>query len=471
MSAGLKNVCLTCALPGASRKTATSTASTTTVLAVDSTTPRRLLSPSSLDRRADRSGSPASGSPAPGWPRTLRLDRGDAGEVLQVLTGQLSQRAVALQRRQRLVYAGHQRVALGEQQAVVLAGGRELGHHDRVGNLGGDELGRRRIGDQRRDLLGPQRLLHVVERLEHLRRRRRLDLAVDELEAGRADLVAVDVALEVGGLVLGHDRAALQRDQGLLDVVVAVGEGDRLGPRRAVGDLVDVEVELLRPRRVGRVERLVGPGDLGLGEAELVRHRVGHGALVALPVRRLVVDEPRRVDRLVGRHRELALGEQLILDGRVRAGRGRGAAAPPGRGGPGRAGAAARALAGAPGQPRARGQHGDRGHGRHAHLSHPALLTFTLTPKIKRTIIPNDWARAPPPPPALLRVPARPPRPPPRPPRPPPGAVAPWLRSYVGGGTQAPAEGTPMTRFLFLVRHGEAPVTGSSARRGGSRRG
>src|SRR5689334_22435 len=112
MSAGLKNVCLTCALPGASRKTATSTPSTTTVLVVDSTTPRRLLSPSSRDRRADRSGSPASGSPAPGgpapgWPRTLRLDRGDAGEVLQVLTGQLGQRAVALQRRQRLVHAGH----------------------------------------------------------------------------------------------------------------------------------------------------------------------------------------------------------------------------------------------------------------------------------------------------------------------------------------------------------------------------
>ena len=46
MSAGLKNVCLTWALPGASRKMPTSTASTTTVLVVDSTTPRRLLSPS-----------------------------------------------------------------------------------------------------------------------------------------------------------------------------------------------------------------------------------------------------------------------------------------------------------------------------------------------------------------------------------------------------------------------------------------
>ena len=61
MSAGLKNVCLTWALPGASRKMASTTAITTTVLAVDSATPRRLLSPSIRDRRDDRSGSPWSG--------------------------------------------------------------------------------------------------------------------------------------------------------------------------------------------------------------------------------------------------------------------------------------------------------------------------------------------------------------------------------------------------------------------------
>ena len=36
MSVGLKNVCLTAALPGAARKRATSAASTTTVLVVDS---------------------------------------------------------------------------------------------------------------------------------------------------------------------------------------------------------------------------------------------------------------------------------------------------------------------------------------------------------------------------------------------------------------------------------------------------
>ena len=58
MSVGLKNVCLTWPLPGASRKIASSAASTTTVLAVDRISPRRSPSPRIRDRRADRSGSP-----------------------------------------------------------------------------------------------------------------------------------------------------------------------------------------------------------------------------------------------------------------------------------------------------------------------------------------------------------------------------------------------------------------------------
>src|SRR5689334_10030499 len=117
MSAGLKNVCLTWALPGARAMMAASTASTTTVLTVDSTVPRRLRSPSSLDRRADRSGSPRSSR---ALRLHLRLDGRDAGEVLEVLRRQVGQRAVALQRGQRLVHAAHQLVALGEQQPVVL---------------------------------------------------------------------------------------------------------------------------------------------------------------------------------------------------------------------------------------------------------------------------------------------------------------------------------------------------------------
>src|SRR6266702_1876753 len=48
-----------------------------------------------------------------------------AATWLQVLRRQLGQRAIALQRGQRLVHAGHQRVALGEQQAAP-ARSREL---------------------------------------------------------------------------------------------------------------------------------------------------------------------------------------------------------------------------------------------------------------------------------------------------------------------------------------------------------
>src|ERR1700733_14841610 len=178
MSVGLKNVCLTWRLPGASRKIASSAASTTTVLAVERTSPRRSPELSSRDRRADRSGSPCASAIG------LRLDGRDADVDLQVLRRQPGQRAVTLQRGQRLVHAANQRVTLREQQAVVLAGRRELSHHDGAGDLRGRYvLSGRRIGDQRRDLLGLQRLLDVVQRLEDLRNLGRLDLAVDEGQA------------------------------------------------------------------------------------------------------------------------------------------------------------------------------------------------------------------------------------------------------------------------------------------------
>src|SRR5580658_5362788 len=98
MSVGLKKVCRTSRLPGASKNSTTTAAITTTVLAVDTASPRRSPVPSSRDRRADRSGSPsASGS---------GLDGGDTGVNLQVLGLQLGQRPVARQRGQGLVDAG-----------------------------------------------------------------------------------------------------------------------------------------------------------------------------------------------------------------------------------------------------------------------------------------------------------------------------------------------------------------------------
>src|SRR5690242_868255 len=140
MSAGSKNVCLTSALPGASRKIATSPASTTTVLAVEIAVARR---PPPLSRRGPRPvvpNDPGMGPPprltgAPGPRGRSGLDRRDAEVDLQVLLLQLLQRPVALQRRDGLVHAAHQRVALAEQQPVVLAGARELGHHLRAGDL------------------------------------------------------------------------------------------------------------------------------------------------------------------------------------------------------------------------------------------------------------------------------------------------------------------------------------------------
>src|ERR1700735_1965007 len=104
MSVGLKNVCRTAWLPGANQNTASSPARTTSVLIVDAVTLRRLPP----ERR-----NPAA---IPGEPAWSGLNGGDTGVNLQVLVLELLQRAVRPQRGQRLVHAGDQRVALGEQQ-------------------------------------------------------------------------------------------------------------------------------------------------------------------------------------------------------------------------------------------------------------------------------------------------------------------------------------------------------------------
>src|SRR5215471_8190580 len=99
MSCGLKNVCLTSALPGASRKPATSAASTTTVLAVDNAVARRpppLLS--SRGPRPEARNVFAEGGPDPA---TSGLQGGDAGVNPQPLLRQLVQRAVGLHLGQR----------------------------------------------------------------------------------------------------------------------------------------------------------------------------------------------------------------------------------------------------------------------------------------------------------------------------------------------------------------------------------
>ncbi len=96
-------------------------------------------------------------------------------------------------------------------------------------------------------------------------------------------------------------------------------------------DLVDVEVELLRAGRIGGVERHDRPLDVGRPKPELVRDRVGDGALEALAVRRVVVLEVRRVGGLVGADGERAGGDERELVGRARVGRPRRVAAAVGR--------------------------------------------------------------------------------------------------------------------------------------------
>ena len=63
----------------------------------------------------------------------------------------------------------------------------------------------------------------------------------------------------------------LQRHDGLLGLVVGRGEVDLLGALRRDRDLVDVEVEVLRPRRVGGVERLHHPLDVVLARSRAGR--------------------------------------------------------------------------------------------------------------------------------------------------------------------------------------------------------
>src|SRR5215469_4654489 len=199
MSWGSKKVWRTCALPGASQKTATSAAMTTIVLAVEIAVAR---GPPPVSSRGPRPVVPnepgicppprpmletpgtVSGSICWSYSRSSmgrelaralirgasRLDGRNAEVDLQVLVLQTLEGAVALQGGQRLVDAADERVALAEQQPVVLTGAGELGHHDRALDLRGrDELRGRRVGHQGRDLVGLQRLLHVVERVEDLR--------------------------------------------------------------------------------------------------------------------------------------------------------------------------------------------------------------------------------------------------------------------------------------------------------------
>ena len=131
-------------------------------------------------------------------------------------------------------------------------------------------------------------------------------------------------------------RRVLVGDDRLVDEVIAVRHVDVLGPLRGERDLVDVDVEVLGAGRVRVVELDRDPPDRIAVEAELLRKRIGEGALEAGAGRRVTqlprigdgrIDdlEVRRVGRVVGADRERARGDGRHLGRRADVGlRGRG---------------------------------------------------------------------------------------------------------------------------------------------------
>src|SRR5215217_2813622 len=122
---GLKNRSATISLPGESATMTAITAKKSTVLALDTRTPR-------FPRAREPLPASARGPGAPGPPpSTLLLDGGDAQVLLQVLLLQLLERPVFLHRAKRLVHAAHKRVALLQQYPELLVA-RVLAYHGRA---------------------------------------------------------------------------------------------------------------------------------------------------------------------------------------------------------------------------------------------------------------------------------------------------------------------------------------------------
>src|SRR5919106_2206391 len=302
---GLKKARLTSGHPG---ELTTTTAITATKTAVLAAAIARLRPPPSPRIRERRPAAPLEGA---------LLEDGGVGLIGEPLLLDLREPAAVLQPGEGGVDAVDERAALLERhrEELLLADGRELADDRAVLELdGGDEERGRQVDDDTVDLLGLHRRDRVVERVVDRRLVVRLDVVDDVLVARRPDRRAELRALQVGDALCVRDLVGLQRDESLVDVVVRVAEVDRLRALVRVGDLVDVEVEVLGPRAEGLVERDDRPVHLVLREPELLGDGVGDGALEALARRRIVqlprraggraALEPRREGRVVGADRE-----------------------------------------------------------------------------------------------------------------------------------------------------------------------
>src|SRR6266550_2335917 len=301
----LKNVRLTSGHPGACVIATASTVKKTAVLSTATVTPRR---PSPAEVTLPRIFEPR-------FAFRRLFQHGRVG--LEPLGLQARERAVRAELRQRVVDAAHERVSLREDHPEVLrrSGRRELAQDLALRDLHGRDVERRgQVDHEAVDLLVLESGDRGIVLIEHGRLLRRLDVVDDVVVARRPQLGAELVRLERGDRRRAGDRRSLHHDERLVDVVVRVAEVDGIRPCRLVRDLVDIEIELLRARCEGGVERNNDPLHLALGEAELGRNRIRDRTLVPLtrrgiahlPRRLLGSAEPRRESRIVRSDRQLA---------------------------------------------------------------------------------------------------------------------------------------------------------------------
>src|SRR5215217_6010515 len=297
---GLKNRSATTSLPGASTTTTAMIAKKSTVLALDTSTPRF---PRAREPRPGSRGAPGAAVPPS---VTLPLEGGNVQVLLQVLLLQLLEGPVALHLAEDLVYAADERVALFEKHPELLVAW-VLSDHGRAIYHEVAQVDRcHQVGDEDVDLAALQRGLSIVGRFVDLGILGRLHLLVDEIEGRRTDLgpygeiFQVRDALRAGGGIIFHHEHAL----GVVEV--AVREVDDLLAFRGYGDLVYIEVEVFGARGVGLVERFDGPL---YREVHALCDLTRYIALVP----RIVFGasfEPRCIGRLVRGDRQHALLEE-----------------------------------------------------------------------------------------------------------------------------------------------------------------
>src|ERR687898_809634 len=190
---GLKNRSATTPLPGASTTTTAMIAKNSTVLALETSTPR-------LPRaREPRPGSlPGADGPAAAGPPcvTLLLQGGNVQILLQVFLLELLEGPIVLHLAEDLVYAADERVTLLEEHPELLVA-RVLPYYGRAVYLEVAQEDRgHQIGDEGVDLAALQGRLRVVGGVIDLGVLGRLYCLVDEVEGGRADLGAYGQILQ-----------------------------------------------------------------------------------------------------------------------------------------------------------------------------------------------------------------------------------------------------------------------------------